>query len=74
MGTFEVGLNVFCIMLWLGIRPPPPIDSCVGTSFGGSKCGGLNMLGLGSSTIRGCGLVGVHMFLLEEVYHYRHGF
>ena len=26
MGSSEVGLNVFCIMLWLGIAP---IDSCV---------------------------------------------
>jgi hypothetical protein len=25
-GTFDVGLNVFCIMLWLGMAT---IDSCV---------------------------------------------
>ena len=32
-------------------------------------CGGLNMLGPGSGTIRRCGLVGVGVALLEEVCH-----
>ena len=32
-------------------------------------CGGLNMLGPGSSTIRRYGLVGVGVALLEEVCH-----
>ena len=31
--------------------------------------GGLNMLAPGSSTIRGCGLGGVDVALVEEVYH-----
>jgi hypothetical protein len=31
--------------------------------------GGLNMLGPGSGIIRRCGLVGVDVSLLEEVYH-----
>jgi hypothetical protein len=33
------------------------------------KCNDLNMLGPGSGTIRRCGLVGVGVALLEEVYH-----
>jgi hypothetical protein len=32
-------------------------------------CGGLNMLGPGSGTIRRCGLVGVSVVLLEKVCH-----
>ena len=32
-------------------------------------CGGLNMLGPGSGTIKRCGLVGVGVTLLEEVCH-----
>lgn len=43
MGTFGVGLNVFCIMLWLAVAT---IDSCV------VECGGLNMLGSEVGTIR----------------------
>ena len=31
------------------------------------RCGGLNVLGPGSGTIRRCGLVGVGVALLEEV-------
>jgi hypothetical protein len=34
-------------------------------------CGGLNMLGLGSGTIRRCGLLGVGVAFLEEVCHCR---
>ena len=47
MGTFEVRLNVFFIMLCLGMAP---IDSHVLTSIWGQgvECGGLNMLGPGS--------------------------
>jgi hypothetical protein len=37
-------------------------------------CGGLNMLGPGSGTIRRCGLVEVGVALLEEVCHCRRGF
>ena len=36
-------------------------------------CGGLNMLGPGSDTIRKCGLVGVGVALLEEVCHCQGG-
>jgi hypothetical protein len=62
MGTFEVGLNVFCIMLFLGMVP---IDAYVWTSLWrpGSECDGLYMLGPGSSTIKRCGLVGVGVSL-----------
>ena len=35
-----------------------------------APCGGLNMLGPGSGTIRKCGLVGVGVALLEEVCHF----
>ena len=35
----------------------------------GVECGGLNMLGPGSGTMRRCGLVGVGVTSLEEVCH-----
>jgi hypothetical protein len=34
----------------------------------------LNAWPIGSGTIRRCGLIGVGMVLLEEVYHWRRGF
>jgi len=37
-------------------------------------CGGLNMLGPGSATISRCGIVGVGVALLDEVYHCGGGF
>ena len=48
MGTLEVGLNAFCIMLWL-------------QAYGGQgvECGSLNRfesLVIGSDTISRCGL------------------
>ena len=33
-------------------------------------CGGLNILGSKSGSIRRCGLVGVDVTFFEEVYHY----
>ena len=33
-------------------------------------CGGLNMVGPGSGTIRACGLVGVDVALLKEMCHH----
>ena len=39
----------------------------------GVECGGLNMLGPGSGTIRRRGLVGVGVALLEEVCHFGGG-
>jgi len=43
--------------------------------FGGQgvECGGLNMLGPGSGTIRRSGLVGVGVALLEELCHFGGG-
>ena len=38
-----------------------------------SPCGGLNMLGPGSGTIRRCGLFAVGEALLNEVCHCRRG-
>jgi hypothetical protein len=35
-------------------------------------CGSLNMLGPGIGTIWRCGLVGIGVVLLEEVYHSGH--
>ena len=66
MGTFEVELNVFCIMLCLGMAP---INSCSNKPLGGQgmECGCLNMPGLGSGSIRRSGFVGVGVALLEEV-------
>jgi hypothetical protein len=45
MGTFKVGLNVFCIMLWLSV--PCLIVLCVWISLWGLgvECDGLYMLG-----------------------------
>ena len=63
MEIFEVGLNVFCIVLCLGMAP---IGSYVWTSLGGGQgveCDGLYMLGPGSGTIRRCGPVGVGVSL-----------
>jgi hypothetical protein len=62
MGILEVGLNIFCIMLCLGMDP---IDSYVEQAYGGQgvKCDHLYMLGLGSGTIRRCGPVGVDVSL-----------
>ena len=37
-------------------------------------CGGLNMLNIGSTTIRRCGLVRIGVALLEEVCHCGVGF
>jgi hypothetical protein len=39
--------------------------------FLGTYCGGLNMLGPGTGTIRRCGLVGVGVAVFEEVCHCR---
>jgi hypothetical protein len=58
MGTIEVGLNVFYIMLWPGMSP---IDSCVCTSLlgPGSKIWWFEYAWpMGSITIRRCGLIG----------------
>ena len=51
MGTFEVGLNVFCIMLCLGVAP---IDFVFEQACGNKEveCCGLSMLGSGNGTIR----------------------
>jgi hypothetical protein len=49
MGTFEVGLNVFCIMLCLGVAS---IDKPLGTK--GVESDSLYMLCPGSGTIRRC--------------------
>ena len=60
MGTFEVELNAFCIMILL--------QSYEGQ---GVECGSLNVIGphnlIGSGIIRKCGFVGVGIALLEEV-------
>jgi hypothetical protein len=70
MGTLEVVLNVFFIMLWLGRDAKV---SWAQTSFQGQgvECDGLTMLGSGSGIIRRCGLVGVGVTSLEEVCHCR---
>ena len=67
MGTFEVGLNAFCIILWL-------------QAYGGQgvECGGLNRYGslrlmclnawpIRSGTIRRCGLIEVGVPYLEQM-------
>ena len=50
-------------MLW------PPQTQVFEQAYGdqGVECGGLNMLGQGSGTIRRCGLVGISVALLEEL-------
>jgi hypothetical protein len=62
MGSFEVGLNSFCIMIHL-----PAYGSQ------GVECGGLNVIvhsrPIESSTIRRCELVGVGVTSLKEVCH-----
>jgi len=62
VGTLEVGLNVLFIMLSLGLALVDLFkQACVDR---GVECGGLHMLGPGSGTIRGCGLVGGSVSLL----------
>lgn len=62
MGTFEIELNAFCILILL-------------QEYGaqGVEYDSLNVIGphnlIGSVTIRRCGFVGVGMALLEEVYY-----
>ena len=67
MRTFEVSLNVFCIILCLGMTTK---NSCL-QAYGGQgvECGGLNMLGPRSGTIRKFGLNEVGVSLFEEVHH-----
>ena len=67
MGTLEVGLNVFFIMLWLGwpSQTYMPEQAYEGQ---GVECGGLNMLGQESGTIRKHGRVEVSV-ALEKVCH-----
>ena len=62
-GTFEVGINEFCIMLW----HTHAFEQAHGGQ--GLECGNLNMLGPGSGTIRRCDHVAAGMALLESVCH-----
>jgi hypothetical protein len=59
MGNFEVGLNVFCIMLCFGMAP---IDSYEHQEL---ECYGLYMFGPGSTIIRRCEPVGIGVTLFE---------
>ena len=60
MDTFEVGLNVFCIMIWLQAYWGQVVE-----------CSSLNLINLhelrGSGTIRRCDLVEFGVALLEEM-------
>ena len=62
MGTFKVRLNVFCIMLCLGMGP---LTHMFGQVYGGQEVeyDGLYMLGLGSGTTRKYGPFVVGMSL-----------
>ena len=68
MGTFEIRLNIFCIMLCLNMSP---IHSCVEQVNGGHRMefGSLIILGQGRGTIRRCCLIGVGVAMLEEMCH-----
>ena len=46
MGTLEVELNVFCIMLCLGMATIEQVCGCQGV-----ECGGLSMIGPRDGTI-----------------------
>ena len=64
MGSFEVRLNVFCIMLCFCMAPK--IHMFKQAYWGlGVECYGLNMLRPGSGTIRRNCPFGVGMTLLE---------
>ena len=62
MGTFEVGLNEFCTLIFLQAN-----------GSHGMECGRLNVIDphnlIGSGTVRRCGFVGVGIVLLEEACH-----
>jgi hypothetical protein len=62
MGTLEVGLNVFCIVMF---RYGPPQIHVFEQAFEGqgAECDGLYMHGSGSGTIWRCGLAGVGVSL-----------
>lgn len=64
MGIFEIGLNDFCIMIWLQAMIWPP----------GMECGGLDENVpdslMGGGTIGRCGLVGLGLTFREEVCHW----
>ena len=60
-GGFKIGLSVFCIRLWLDMHPLHPQKTHVfEQAYGGQgvECGGLNVLAMGSGTIRRCGCIG----------------
>jgi hypothetical protein len=58
MGIFEVGLIVFCIILWLGMTPHRLMYLNKPMGAREWECSCLNILGSGSSIVRRHGLVG----------------
>ena len=64
MGTLEVGLNVFCIMLCLPLPQTALFEQAYEVQ--GVECDGLYVLGRGSGSTRRCGLVGVGMSLFAR--------
>jgi hypothetical protein len=61
MGTFEVRLNVFCIMLYIGMALIDVYEQVYGGQ--GVEFGGLSMPSPGGVIIRRCSLVGVGVSL-----------
>ena len=61
MGTLEVGLNVFCIMLCLPLPQTALFEQAYEVQ--GVECDGLYVLGPGSGTISRCDLVGIGVSL-----------
>ena len=62
-------MEVICLVQHLFISRNLSVPSGLVSDSAVGHCGGLNMLAPGSSTIRGCGLGGVDVALVEEVYH-----
>ena len=66
MGTFEVGLNAFCIMLWLQAYGNQGVE-CDGLNRNGPHRLCLDAWPIASGTIRKYGLVGGSVSLWGKV-------
>ena len=72
MGNFEVGQNVFVLLLWVQVYEGQGLE-CVGLNVYGPQRPRVLDLSIGSSTIKGHDLDGVGMALWRDVCHYRCG-
>lgn len=72
MGNFEVGQNVYVLMLWVQVYEGQGFE-CVGVNMYGPQRSRVLGLFIGNSTIKSHGLDGVGMALWGDVCHCRCG-